>query len=336
MKTILVAGGTGYIGSHTVVALLEAGYSVVIADNLSNSSIDCLEHIRAITGQKPKFYQQDLLDRPGLERIFEENHIDGVIQLAGLKAVGESVAQPLRYYHTNLVTTIQLCEVMAQYGCKTMVFSSSATVYGMNNPAPVTEDMPLSATNPYGWTKVMQEQMLRDIVAADSDWSVLLLRYFNPIGAHVSGLLGESPRGIPNNLLPYVAKVACGELPCLHVFGDDYDTPDGTGIRDYIHVMDLAEGHVSALAYALAHKGAEAINLGSGQGASVLEILHAYEKACGHTLPYQIDPRRPGDLATSFAATDKAKRMLGWQTRRTLEEMCADSWRFTCKQKENV
>lgn len=332
MKTILVAGGAGYIGSHTVIALLNAGYEVIIADDLSNASADCLTHIRAITGREPRFYQQDLLERAGLERIFSENQIDGVIQLAGLKAVGESVSQPLRYYHVNLLATIQLCEVMAQYRCKTLVFSSSATVYGLENPAPVTEDMPLCSVNPYGWTKVMQEQILRDLAAADSDWSVLLLRYFNPIGAHSSGLLGESPRGIPNNLLPYVAKVACGELPVLHVFGGDYDTPDGTGVRDYIHVMDLAEGHVRALAYVLAHHGVDAINLGSGHGVSVLEIVRAYENACGHTIPYQIGPRRAGDLATSFADTEKAKRLLGWQAKRTLEEMCADSWRFTCKQ----
>lgn len=332
MKTILVAGGAGYIGSHTVIALLNAGYEVIIADDLSNASADCLTHIRAITGREPRFYQQDLLERAGLERIFSENQIDGVIQLAGLKAVGESVSQPLRYYHVNLLATIQLCEVMAQYRCKTLVFSSSATVYGLENPAPVTEDMPLCSVNPYGWTKVMQEQILRDLAAADSGWSVLLLRYFNPIGAHSSGLLGESPRGIPNNLLPYVAKVACGELPVLHVFGGDYDTPDGTGVRDYIHVMDLAEGHVRALAYVLAHHGVDAINLGSGHGVSVLEIVSAYENACGHTIPYQIGPRRAGDLATSFAGTEKAKRLLGWQAKRTLEEMCADSWRFTCKQ----
>lgn len=332
MKTILVAGGAGYIGSHTVIALLNAGYEVIIADDLSNASADCLTHIRAITGREPRFYQQDLLERAGLERIFSENQIDGVIQLAGLKAVGESVSQPLRYYHVNLLATIQLCEVMAQYRCKTLVFSSSATVYGLENPAPVTEDMPLCSVNPYGWTKVMQEQILRDLAAADSGWSVLLLRYFNPIGAHPSGLLGESPRGIPNNLLPYVAKVACGELPVLHVLGGDYDTPDGTGVRDYIHVMDLAEGHVRALAYVLAHHGVDAINLGSGYGVSVLEIVRAYENACGHTIPYQIGPRRAGDLATSFADTEKAKRLLGWQAKRTLEEMCADSWRFTCKQ----
>lgn len=332
MKTILVAGGAGYIGSHTVIALLNAGYEVIIADDLSNASADCLTHIHAITRREPRFYQQDLLERAGLERIFSENQIDGVIQLAGLKAVGESVSQPLRYYHVNLLATIQLCEVMAQYRCKTLVFSSSATVYGLENPAPVTEDMPLCSVNPYGWTKVMQEQILRDLAAADSGWSVLLLRYFNPIGAHSSGLLGESPRGIPNNLLPYVAKVACGELPVLHVFGGDYDTPDGTGVRDYIHVMDLAEGHVRALAYVLAHHGVDAINLGSGHGVSVLEIVRAYENACGHTIPYQIGPRRAGDLATSFADTEKAKRLLGWQAKRTLEEMCADSWRFTCKQ----
>lgn len=332
MKTILVAGGAGYIGSHTVIALLNAGYEVIIADDLSNASADCLTHIHAITRREPRFYQQDLLERAGLERIFSENQIDGVIQLAGLKAVGESVSQPLRYYHVNLLATIQLCEVMAQYRCKTLVFSSSATVYGLENPAPVTEDMPLCSVNPYGWTKVMQEQILRDLAAADSGWSVLLLRYFNPIGAHSSGLLGESPRGIPNNLLPYVAKVACGELPVLHVLGGDYDTPDGTGVRDYIHVMDLAEGHVRALAYVLAHRGVDAINLGSGHGVSVLEIVRAYENACGHTIPYQIGPRRAGDLATSFADTEKAKRLLGWQAKRTLEEMCADSWRFTCKQ----
>lgn len=332
MKTILVAGGAGYIGSHTVIALLNAGYEVIIADDLSNSSADCLTHIRTITGREPRFYHQDLLERAGLERIFSENQIGGVIQLAGLKAVGESVSQPLRYYHVNLLATIQLCEVMAQYCCKTLVFSSSATVYGLENPAPVTEDMPLCSVNPYGWTKVMQEQILRDLAAADSGWSVLLLRYFNPIGAHPSGLLGESPRGTPNNLLPYVAKVACGELPVLHVFGGDYDTPDGTGVRDYIHVMDLAEGHVRALAYVLTHHGADAINLGSGHGVSVLEIVRAYENACGHTIPYEIGPRRAGDLATSFACTEKAKRLLGWQAKRTLEEMCADSWRFTCKQ----
>ena len=331
MKTILVTGGTGFIGSHTCVELLQAGYRVVVMDNLSNSKADVVGKMERITGQRVPFYQVDLLDLAAMDRIFCEQKIDAVIHFAGLKAVGESVEKPLLYYQNNVAGTINLCNVMQTHGCKTIVFSSSATVYGMHNPVPMTEEMPTSATNPYGYTKVMLEQILTDLHAADPAWSVMLLRYFNPIGAHESGLIGENPNGIPNNLLPYIAQVALGKLPCLGVFGDDYDTIDGTGVRDYIHVVDLALGHIAACDYAFSHQGVEIVNLGTGSGTSVLQMVHAYEKASGRAVPFEIRPRRAGDIATCYAGTQKAKELLGWTAKRSIDQMCADSWRFTVR-----
>ena len=321
MGKILVTGGTGFIGSHTCVALTNAGYSVVVMDNLVNSKVESIARIEMITGKHIRFYRTDMLDEEGMRQIFEDNKIDAVIHFAGLKAVGESVQKPLEYYHNNISGT--------EYGCRTMIFSSSATVYGCNNPVPYQEDMPTSATNPYGYTKVMIEQMLRDICVADPQFSVVALRYFNPIGAHESGLIGENPNGIPNNLVPYVAQVAQGKLEKVSVYGDDYDTPDGTGVRDYIHVMDLAGGHVAALAYGVNHHGFEAINLGTGKGSSVLDVVHAYEKACGKKIPVCITGRRAGDVATSYADATKAKELLGWEATSDLQKMCEDSWRFT-------
>ena len=330
---ILVTGGTGYIGSHTVVELQQNGYDVVIVDNLVNSKIDTLDKIAEITGIRPKFYENDICDRDALVTIFTENKIDAVIHFAGLKAVGESVQKPLEYYTNNIVGTLTLLDVMRQFGCKQLVFSSSATVYGANNIAPYTEDMPTSATNPYGQTKFMQEIMLKDMVVADPSMGVALLRYFNPIGAHESGLLGEDPNGIPNNLMPYICKVAVGKLPRLNVFGNDYDTPDGTGVRDYIHVVDLAKGHLAALRYLEQTAGVLTVNLGTGKGSSVLDIVHAFEAASGVKVPYVIAPRRAGDIATCYASTDKAKEVLGWEAEKSLEEMCRDSWNFISKQK---
>ena len=331
MKTILVTGGAGFIGSHCCVELLESGYEVIIMDNLSNSKEESVNRIRQITGKSVTFYRTDMLDLPGMEQIFSNHSIDAVIHFAGLKAVGESVAKPLEYYHNNLTGTLLLLQAMRKYSCKKLVFSSSATVYGVHNPVPYTEDMPTSATNPYGYTKVMIEQILSDLHTADPEWSVVLLRYFNPIGAHESGLIGEDPNGIPNNLLPYVSQVAIGKLPQLQVYGDDYDTPDGTGVRDYIHVVDLALGHLKAIDYSMAHTGVEAINLGTGRGTSVLEIVHAFEKACGHEIPYQIVGRRAGDIATCYADASKAKELLGWEATRGIEEMCRSSWNFIQK-----
>ena len=329
---VLVTGGAGYIGGHTCVELLNAGHEVVVIDNFVNSKPEALDNIRKITGRDLAFYKADLRDREAVRRIFGEHQIDAAIHFAGLKAVGESVHKPMEYYDNNLGGFFVLAEEMAAHGVKKLVFSSSATVYGMNNPVPFREDYPTSATNPYGYTKVMIEQMLRDLAVADPDWSIVMLRYFNPIGAHESGLIGEDPNGIPNNLLPYVAQVAVGKLPCLNVFGDDYDTPDGTGVRDYIHVVDLALGHLAALKYANGHKGAEAINLGTGRGTSVLEIVHAFERASGREIPYRVTPRRPGDIATCYADTSKAAKLLGWKAERTIDDMCRDSWRFTCHQ----
>lgn len=325
---ILVTGGAGYIGSHTVVELLEQGKEVVIADNFLNSKPEALNRIRKISGKDFKFYEVDMLDKAALGKIFEENTIDAVIHFAALKAVGESVTQPLRYYHNNLTGTITLCEVMAEHNCKKIVFSSSATVYGMNNPVPFVENMPTSATNPYGYTKVMNEQILTDLHTADSEWSVVLLRYFNPIGAHKSGLIGENPNGIPNNLLPYIAQVAAGKLKALSVYGDDYDTIDGTGVRDYIHVVDLAKGHLKALAK-LEESGVNTYNLGTGKGYSVLEVVAAFKKASGRDVPYQLVPRRAGDIASCYADSGKAKRELGWEAELNMDDMCADGWRFT-------
>ena len=332
MSKILVTGGAGFIGSHTCVELLNAGYEVVILYNFSNSKPEALNRIKTITGKDFKFYEADLLDLPAVEKVFEENKIDAVIHFAGLKAVGESVQMPVEYYHNNITGTLLLIQAMRKYNCKKIVFSSSATVYGVNNPAPYVETMPTNtSTNPYGYTKVMIEQILKDVYVADNDWSIALLRYFNPIGAHKSGLLGEDPNGIPNNLFPYIAQVASGKLKCLGVFGNDYDTPDGTGVRDYIHVVDLATGHLNAVAYVLKNKGVEAVNLGTGKGSSVLDVVHAFEKACGKKIPYEIKPRRAGDIATCYADTTKAKELLGWEAKYDIDEMAADGWNFTQK-----
>ena len=329
---ILVTGGCGYIGSHTVVELAKAGEKeIVIADNLSNSKKDVLERIKEIVPVTLHFYQADIGAEADMERIFSEHPIDTVVHFAGLKAVGESVAKPILYYENNVAGTLCLLKVMALHGCKNIIFSSSATVYGPQNQPPYTEEMPTSATNPYGWTKVMQEQILRDAAVADPEFRVALLRYFNPIGAHESGLIGENPNGIPNNLLPYICKVAIGKLEKLHVFGDDYPTKDGTGVRDYIHVVDLAIGHVKALEYIRKTTGVLTVNLGTGVGYSVLDIVKAYEQASGKKIPYVIDPRRPGDIATCYANAEKAKKLLGWTAERGLLEMCKDSWRFTEK-----
>ncbi|MDD6684566.1 MAG: UDP-glucose 4-epimerase GalE [Lachnospiraceae bacterium] len=327
--TILVTGGAGYIGSHTCVELLDAGYDVVVFDNLYNSSPKAVDRIQKITGRSLKFYKADMLDKPAVEKIFEENKIDAVIHFAGLKAVGESVHKPVEYYHTNIGGLLNLVDVMRKHGCKNIIFSSSATVYGDPAQIPITEECPKGiCTNPYGWTKWMQEQILTDIHTADPSWNVILLRYFNPIGAHKSGLIGEDPKGIPNNLLPYVAQVAIGKLPEVNVFGDDYDTPDGTGVRDYIHVVDLAKGHVKAVERLAKNDGVFICNLGTGKGYSVLDVIHAFEKACGHKLKYVIKPRRDGDIATCYSNCDKAERELGWKAQYDLDDMCADSWRW--------
>ncbi len=328
MGKMLVTGGAGFIGSHTCVEFLNAGYEVVILDNLSNSKEEAVRRIEQIAGKSVTFYKADMRDEAAVRKIFEEQDIEAVVHFAGLKAVGESVQKPLEYYENNLNGTFVLIKVMREFGCKSIVFSSSATVYGMNNPVPYVEDMPTSATNPYGYTKVMIEQILHDVCNADPEFRVVALRYFNPIGAHKSGLIGEDPNGIPNNLLPYIGQVAVGKLEQLSVFGDDYDTPDGTGVRDYIHVVDLAKGHVCAIEYAKAHTGFMPINLGTGNGVSVLEMVHAYEKACGHAINYRIAPRRAGDIATSYANASRAKELLGWEAHETLETMCEDSWRF--------
>lgn len=325
--SVLVTGGAGYIGSHACVELLNAGYEVVVFDNLSNSKEESIEKVEKITGKKVKFYRGDLLSVSDLEKVFSENKIESVIHFAGLKAVGESVAKPMLYYHNNITGTLNLCAVMSKYGCKSIVFSSSATVYGNPKTVPITEDFPLSTTNPYGSTKLMIENILRDIYVSDNDWSICILRYFNPIGAHESGLIGEDPNGIPNNLMPYVAKVAVGELPVLNVFGDDYPTRDGTGVRDYIHVVDLAKGHICALKKAK-EKGVFTYNLGTGNGYSVLEIIKAFEKASGVKVNYRIAPRRPGDIPECFANPEKAYKELGWKANKGIDEMCEDAWRF--------
>ncbi len=325
---VLVTGGAGYIGSHTCVSLLDAGHEIVIVDNFSNSSPDVIDAIKKITGKGFPFYRLDVRDEKALAEVFYENKIDAVIHFAGYKAVGESVERPLMYYENNLMSTISLCKVMKQFSCKKIVFSSSATVYGLYNPIPYTEDMPLSAESPYGRTKLMIEQILVDICRSDRDFSAVLLRYFNPIGAHESGLIGENPAGIPNNLLPYVALVAVGKLPHLQVFGNDYDTRDGTGVRDYIHVCDLADGHLKALDYAAEHTGAEAINLGTGHGTSVLEIVDAFEKASGRTVNYIYTARRAGDIGEYYADTTKASEVLNWTAKYGIEKMCRDSWNF--------
>lgn len=336
MATILVTGGTGYIGSHTCVELLNAGYDVVIMDNLYNSNEAVLKRIESITGKKTKFYKTDLLDKEGIRTIFKENTIDAVIHFAGYKAVGESVQIPLTYYQNNVAGSLNLYEVMKEFNVKRIVFSSSACVYGAPKSVPIKEDFEVHTTNPYGATKVMNEMILKDVCKSDEDWSVLLLRYFNPIGAHKSGLLGEVPNGIPNNLVPYIARVANGQLEYLRVWGNDYPTVDGTGVRDYIHVVDLAKGHIKAVEYALSHKGVDKINLGTGKGYSVLEVLHAYEKACGKELPYKIMERRPGDIAECYADTEKAEKVLGWKAQYGIEEMCIDSWKFTVDNPDGI
>lgn len=325
---ILVTGGGGYIGSHTCVELLQAGNEVIIVDNLVNSKQKIVQRIEEITGKTCTFYKQDLLDRAGLEMIFARHEIDVVIHFAGLKAVGESVAKPLLYYHNNVTGTLILCEVMQAYGVKKIVFSSSATVYGAQEQVPFTEDMPLSPINPYGHSKHMIEQILRDVSHSDEAWSVALLRYFNPVGAHKSGRIGEDPSGIPNNLMPYISQVAVGKREQLFIFGADYKTIDGTGVRDYIHVVDLALGHLQAVKWVRQQKGVEAFNLGTGQGYSVLEIVRAFEQASGVAIPYTITARRSGDTAVSYADPTKAKRELDWIATHTLHEMCADTWRW--------
>ena len=336
MATILVTGGCGYIGSHTCVELINLHHEVIIVDNLYNSSIKVLDRIKEITGVKPKFYQVDILDREGLDRVFAENKIDAVIHFAGYKAVGESVAIPLTYYKNNISGSINLYEAMSKANVKTIVFSSSATVYGDPATVPIKEDFPLSTTNPYGTTKLYNEQILRDVYVSDNDWSILLLRYFNPIGAHKSGLLGETPNGIPNNLLPYIAQVATGKRDFLRVWGNDYDTVDGTGVRDYIHVVDLALGHIKAIEYALNHKGVDAINLGTGNGYSVLQVKDAFAKAAHMEIPYKIMDRRPGDIATCYADTSKAKELLGWSAQYDIDDMCQDAWNFVQKNPNGI
>lgn len=327
--SVLVTGGAGYIGSHTVIELLEAGEDIVIVDNFSNSKPEMLDKIKEISGKNFKFYEVDLLDREKLEKVFKENEIDSVIHFAGLKAVGESVQKPIEYYHNNITGTLILLDVMRKYNCKKIVFSSSATVYGTPKTVPIKEDFPLSTTNPYGSTKLMIEQILRDVYISDNEFSVILLRYFNPIGAHKSGKIGENPNGIPNNLMPYINQVAIGKLECLNVFGNDYDTIDGTGVRDYIHVVDLAKGHLKALKKAREMKGVEAYNLGTGNGYSVLQIVQAFERVNGVKVKYKITGRRPGDIATCYADPTKAKEELGWVAEKELDEMCEDAWRFT-------
>lgn len=326
---ILVTGGAGYIGSHTCVELLNAGYDVIVVDNLYNSNQKAIDRIEQITQKKVKFYKEDILSKEALKKIFSENQIDAVIHFAGLKAVGESVQKPVEYYTVNIAGTLNLIDVMRTYGCKNIIFSSSATVYGEPAQIPITEACPKgTCTNPYGWTKWMLEQILTDVHTSDPEWNVILLRYFNPIGAHESGLIGEDPKGIPNNLLPYVAQVAIGKLKCVGVFGNDYDTPDGTGVRDYIHVVDLAKGHVKALDKIKEKAGCKAYNLGTGKGYSVLDVIHAFSKACGHDIPYEIKPRRAGDIATCYSKCDLAKEELGWQAEYDLDAMCASSWKW--------
>ena len=331
---ILVTGGAGFIGSHTCVELLNAGYEVVIVDNLYNSCREAVNRIEKIAGKRVTFYEVDMLDREAMDKIFTEHTIEAVIHFAGYKAVGESVAKPIEYYYNNITGTMVLCDVMRKHGCKSIVFSSSATVYGSPKFVPITEECPTGGvTNPYGQTKYMIEQMLQDIYVSDPEWNIILLRYFNPIGAHESGLIGENPKGIPNNLLPYVTQVAIGKLEKIGVFGNDYDTPDGTGVRDYIHVVDLAIGHVRAIEKIedMKKNGKDEVkiyNLGTGKGYSVLDVIHNFEKACGKTLPYEIKPRRAGDIATCYADPTKAKKELHWEATRDISKMCEDSWRW--------
>lgn len=331
-ENILVTGGAGYIGSHTSVELLRAGYDVRVVDNLANSKAEALRRVGELGGRAAGFVQADAADEAALEAVFAAGPVDAVIHFAGLKAVGESVERPLEYYRNNLGATMALLGCMRRHGVKRLVFSSSATVYGVPEKTPITEDAPRWCTNPYGWTKFMCEQIIRDCAAAEPDFSALLLRYFNPIGAHESGRIGEDPKGIPNNLVPYIAQVAAGRREYLNVFGSDYPTVDGTGVRDYIHVVDLARGHLAALAYGQAHTGTEAVNLGTGRGYSVLEVVRAYEKAAGVKVPYRTAPRREGDIAVSFADASRAQRLLGWRAERGLDEMCLSSHNW---QKQN-
>ena len=327
--TVLLTGGAGYIGSHTAVELLSAGHDVIIADNYANSSPIVAQRITRITGKPVKCYEADAADPAALERIFQENAIDSVIHFAGLKAVGESVRLPLDYYRNNLDSTLALLAAMEAHGVRQLIFSSSATVYGRHAALPYREDAETGpCTNPYGWTKLFIEQILRDYAAAHPDFSAVLLRYFNPVGAHESGLMGEDPRDIPNNLMPYIARVAVGTLPYLNVFGNDYPTPDGTGVRDYIHVTDLATGHMAALGYAASHTGVEVFNLGTGTGYSVLDMVHAFSRACGKDIPYRIAPRRSGDIAACYADATKAKEVLGWSARLGIDDMCRSAWNW--------
>lgn len=326
--TVLVTGGAGYIGSHTVIELLNSGNQVIIVDNFYNSQPEVLKRIKELSGKDFKFYEVDVLNKEDLTKVFEENKIDSVIHFAGYKAVGESVEKPLEYYHNNLTSTFILCEVMKKFGVKNLVFSSSATVYGLNNISPLKEELPLSTTNPYGTTKLMIEQILNDLWNSDKEWSIALLRYFNPIGAHESGRIGENPNGIPNNLMPYITQVAVGKREKLSIFGSDYDTVDGTGVRDYIHVVDLAKGHIKALEKHSKINKIEAYNLGAGKGYSVLQLVEAFEKANGVKIPYAISERRAGDVATCYADSSKAKEQLGWEAEKTIEDMCKDSWNW--------
>ena len=330
---ILVTGGCGYIGSHTCVELLDAGYDVVIVDNLSNSKEDVVDKIKTITGKKVKFYKEDVCNYDALDKIFKKEKIDAVIHFAGFKAVGESVSKPLMYYRNNLDSTLTLLEVMAKNNCKKIVFSSSATVYGKPHKLPITEDFPLQTTNPYGSTKLMIEMILKDLYVSDNDWSIAILRYFNPIGAHKSGLIGENPNGIPNNLMPYIVKVANKELKELSIFGNDYDTIDGTGVRDYIHVVDLAKGHLKAIEKVSKDKGVDTYNLGTGNGYSVLQIVNTFMDVNKVDVPYKIVDRRPGDIDACYASTDKAYKLLHWKAELEIDEMCRDSYNFVKKNK---
>ena len=329
MTNVLLTGGAGFIGSHTAVELIEAGHRVIIADDLSNSEASVIDRIEQITGAKPAFYQIDAADQEEVDQMFEAEPIDAVIHFAGYKAVGESVSKPLEYYDNNLNTALTVLRAMREHQVKAFIFSSSATVYSLSEDVPYTEETgPLGCTNPYGWTKFMIEQILKDACTADPELSVVLLRYFNPIGAHPSGLIGEKPSGIPNNLMPYITQVAVGIRPKLNVFGNDYPTPDGTGVRDYIHVVDLAKGHVAALDYSREHPGCEVFNLGTGKGCSVLELVRNFEEATGVTIPYEITDRRPGDIATCYADTAKAEQVLGWKAEKGIRQMCEDAWRW--------
>ncbi len=327
MQTILVTGGSGYIGSHTVLELLNKNYNVVVVDNLSNSSYESLRRVQSITGKTVTFYEDDIRDTAALEKIFSAHTFDAVIHFAAFKAVGESCKLPLKYYENNISGTVNLLKVMEKFGVKKIIFSSSATVYGTPEKLPLDENCHLSTTNPYGATKLMMENIMTDVWKADNEWTIILLRYFNPVGSHESGLIGEDPKGIPNNLMPYVAQVAGGKLQCINVFGNDYDTPDGTGVRDYIHVVDLALGHIAAIEK-VNTSGVHIYNLGTGHGYSVLDMIRAFEKACGKTLPYKICERRPGDIAACYACPDKAEKELGWVAKFGIEEMCASQWKW--------